>query len=402
MWGPCLVVLGQYFQRRRSLANGIAASGGSLGQLFLPQLINFLVAQFGFRGAIFVFGAILFHAIPASALFRPVSVYPPTAAPEQPDLKARTRARQSVRSTRSMVSRRSRSRSRLSMRSKARSRSASLALSRVDMTLSGEDDTLPDYLSACMYPKDYEMPDICPYDEWPWDDLDYLDEQEEDDQQRKSDITQAGNGSTSHEMGELRNQNGCKGSRETMTELDVTVHKENTGCLARCGSCCDVMGQIFDFRLFRNWLFVVYAAGLSFGNGGYINLCLFLPPFALDSGLSKWHAATLLSVVGFSDLCGRLMGGWFADLGVMRRSNITALSMLITGSISLVVPFYPTFPMLLAYSAILGTIGGVYVSLMAVVAVDFFGIANLAKAFGMATLCFGLAIIPLPIAFSKY
>lgn len=50
MFGPSLVVVGMYFQKRRSLANGLAAAGGSLGQLLIPQLLHLLIQTYGFKG----------------------------------------------------------------------------------------------------------------------------------------------------------------------------------------------------------------------------------------------------------------------------------------------------------------------------------------------------------------
>ena len=50
MFGPSLVVVGLYFNRRRSLANGLAAAGGSLGQLVLPVVITQLVNHYQFSG----------------------------------------------------------------------------------------------------------------------------------------------------------------------------------------------------------------------------------------------------------------------------------------------------------------------------------------------------------------
>ena len=83
-----------------------------------------------------------------------------------------------------------------------------------------------------------------------------------------------------------------------------------TGCEKACGCCA-----MFDWGLFKNWLFVIYVCGLSCGHGGYINVCMFLPAYAVENGVGKEMVAILLGVVGMSDLVGRVLGGWFADLG---------------------------------------------------------------------------------------
>ena len=42
---------------------------------------------------------------------------------------------------------------------------------------------------------------------------------------------------------------------------------------------------------------------------------MFLPAYAVENGVPKNLVAALLGVVGLSDLIGRILGGWFADLG---------------------------------------------------------------------------------------
>ena len=49
IFGPCMVVVGQFFNKRRSLANGLAAAGGSLGQLVIPMMITVLLEKYGFQ-----------------------------------------------------------------------------------------------------------------------------------------------------------------------------------------------------------------------------------------------------------------------------------------------------------------------------------------------------------------
>ncbi len=75
IFGPPLVVVGQYFDKRRSFANGLTTGGGSLGQLSLPLFTRYLLDTYGFTGAFLVFGAFALHTVPAAALFRPMSQY---------------------------------------------------------------------------------------------------------------------------------------------------------------------------------------------------------------------------------------------------------------------------------------------------------------------------------------
>ena len=73
--GPAIVTVGMYFDKRRSLANGLATAGGSFGQLVIPILIRFLLDNFRFQGGMLIFSAIFLHIIPAALLLRPLSFY---------------------------------------------------------------------------------------------------------------------------------------------------------------------------------------------------------------------------------------------------------------------------------------------------------------------------------------
>jgi MFS family permease len=59
-----------WFDRRRGLALGCALAGVGIGGMIVPQLANYLITQFGWRGAYMVLGGlVLVIAFPAVALF---------------------------------------------------------------------------------------------------------------------------------------------------------------------------------------------------------------------------------------------------------------------------------------------------------------------------------------------
>ena len=72
-----------------------------------------------------------------------------------------------------------------------------------------------------------------------------------------------------------------------------------------------------------------------------------------------------------------------------------------TGICANILPFMPSFPAFIVFAIVLGMIGGVYVSLMVVVVIDFMGLDKLAPAFGLATMVMGLGTIPVPIVLGK-
>ncbi|KAK7093784.1 monocarboxylate transporter 5-like [Littorina saxatilis] len=72
-YGPGIVLIGQYFNRRRALANSLASMGASVGSMALPVMATFLVVQYGLRGALLLYGAVTFHICIFASLYRPLS-----------------------------------------------------------------------------------------------------------------------------------------------------------------------------------------------------------------------------------------------------------------------------------------------------------------------------------------
>ena len=69
---PSLVVVGEYFEKRRGLAIGIATAGSGAGGFFGPLLMVYLFGRYGFSDTLFVVGAIMFNSCVSGALYRPL------------------------------------------------------------------------------------------------------------------------------------------------------------------------------------------------------------------------------------------------------------------------------------------------------------------------------------------
>ncbi|KAG8511156.1 Monocarboxylate transporter 3 [Galemys pyrenaicus] len=68
---PSLVMLGLYFERRRPLANGLAAAGSPVFLSALSPLGQRLLELFGWRGGFLLLGGLLLHCCACGAVMRP-------------------------------------------------------------------------------------------------------------------------------------------------------------------------------------------------------------------------------------------------------------------------------------------------------------------------------------------
>lgn len=58
----------QYFEKHRASAGGFAFSGGCIGAIFFPIVIETLIPIYGMQGTFLVMGAIILHVIPAAMI----------------------------------------------------------------------------------------------------------------------------------------------------------------------------------------------------------------------------------------------------------------------------------------------------------------------------------------------
>ncbi|XP_078613926.1 monocarboxylate transporter 13-like [Branchiostoma floridae x Branchiostoma japonicum] len=88
MYAPSLAMIGRYFDRRHATANGIAVCGLGVGQLALPPLFQFLIDEFGWRGALLIVAGLMLNGCVCGALMRPIHLAEDTK--EQVDRKAQS------------------------------------------------------------------------------------------------------------------------------------------------------------------------------------------------------------------------------------------------------------------------------------------------------------------------
>ncbi len=150
-------------------------------------------------------------------------------------------------------------------------------------------------------------------------------------------------------------------------------------------SCLEAVQDIFDFSLFKKPSYIFYCVGLALHASGYYIPKVFLPGFAISTGITAQDSANLVSVVGFANLISRLIFGYIGDLGPRLRLGLCGLSMVIMGMGGVALPFVRTYPIVfLIYAILFGTCVGCIVSLYSVILVDLFGVEKIGKSLGQA------------------
>ena len=66
---PVAVVINEEFTDRRSVAMGIASTGGSVGNIILPQFALWCIEKYGWRGSFILLGGLCLQGVIAGVLF---------------------------------------------------------------------------------------------------------------------------------------------------------------------------------------------------------------------------------------------------------------------------------------------------------------------------------------------
>ena len=71
MFTPSYIIVGQYFNKRKGKAMGIATMGSGLGSVAMAPIIALLLKHYSFFGTMLILSAIQLHNCVFGALFRP-------------------------------------------------------------------------------------------------------------------------------------------------------------------------------------------------------------------------------------------------------------------------------------------------------------------------------------------
>ncbi|XP_078524287.1 monocarboxylate transporter 14 [Lissotriton helveticus] len=70
---PAVVMVGQYFQKRRALAQGLSTTGTGFGTFLMTILLKHLCSEYGWRNAMLIQGAVSLNLCVCGALMRPLT-----------------------------------------------------------------------------------------------------------------------------------------------------------------------------------------------------------------------------------------------------------------------------------------------------------------------------------------
>ncbi|WAR28423.1 MOT5-like protein [Mya arenaria] len=149
--------------------------------------------------------------------------------------------------------------------------------------------------------------------------------------------------------------------------------------------------NIFDLSLLKTPVFIAFEISAVLQCPGTILSTLFIAPYAKELNINPERVALLVTIYSAVDLLSRIIIAFISDNRYLRRSSIVAICSMTLGISSHLLRWYTTFEILVAYTVVLGLVGGAYFSLYAVIIVDFMSLDKLQSALGFTALFQGFA-----------
>ncbi|XP_045207947.1 monocarboxylate transporter 14-like isoform X2 [Mercenaria mercenaria] len=359
-----IIVVGTYFRRKRAIATGIAMSGSGLGTFAYAYLTNILISKYDWRGTILILGGILLNGIVCGALFRPLP---------RPKLQH-------------------------SRSEEASSNNSFEAIDVVEIkSLLSKKETPFNYLRTSALP-----PRLAMSTEFACIHKDRL-------------LAEENKAKTFMSQHDFRNN--LKPDSNQMSRKDIFY----SGSLARlphhCSSTTDSshedvasssVGEVYDmertrvrmvidvlkrnFALFSNKVFVLLLL---------TNVCwtvqsvplTYIPDLAISKGLPSAQAATLISIVGITNIFGRIISGIITDMFRIRSSVTYTVALFTASVVNFLMPWCDGFVALATCGAIFGLCMATVVSMRTIVLADHLGIEQLTQSFGMVAMFQGVAFL---------
>lgn len=104
-------------------------------------------------------------------------------------------------------------------------------------------------------------------------------------------------------------------------------------------SMTHTLKEVLDFSLLRQTAFLLTCIANVLGMMGFFIPFVYITDSSVEKGIGKDPAAFLLSIIGMTNLIGRLLFGWFVDKTGIKALNVNNLCLVISGIAIFTVPF---------------------------------------------------------------
>ncbi|XP_053970364.1 monocarboxylate transporter 12 [Hylaeus volcanicus] len=342
---PAIVSVTCYFDKYRSLATGIAVCGSGLGTLVFAPCLEYLIARYGWRGALMICSGIVLNCIVLGALFRPIEV------------------------------------------DKSQQRSSpEKSLKDTNTKCPQEDDTKVYTVSFRRMSNNagittISQPNLISKDT--------LHQESLENTQKEIPIL-------------IQRHNEEMVYIQSLKTEPCGVECSNSDSKKFKAYCKNKIGHLketMDLSILKDPVFILFTFSNFCTSIGFYVPYVYVMPQAEEQGINKKDASYLLAVIGIANTVGRIILGYISDKPWVNRLLIYILCLTTCGISTIFSTVCTSFATFALYSSVFGFTSGAYVGLTSVILVDLLGLRRLTNAFGLLLLFQGFAsLLGPPIA----
>lgn len=369
---PGIILVSQYFDKHRALANGICVSGTAAGSFVFPLLIKVLVDSFGFHGTILLLGGCMLHVCVSATLYRPLeNNYAPEPATSssspagQPE-KVENRTEKELETAKQQ---------------------------KLDLIFANDTTARHNLLNELFHQNSVVAVELTDSDE----EKDVIGEV-----LQMKPISKIRSSSILHSVEDLSTDSTCVyKARSSLRSLRSSVMavcppqtepqlpKERKTLMQR-------IAQYIDLSLLKNPQFIMMCFSVTLMSTGSPYMLYYLPAYVHAAGYTKSEAGYLVAISAVLDLCGRLGLGWLSDLKLFDRRKGYIGSVVGAGVAVLAIPMAHSFYVLACSVGMYGLCLGCWFLLVPVLLADQYGTDKISSTYGLVRMFQSVGAISIP------
>ncbi|XP_076674599.1 monocarboxylic acid transporter silnoon isoform X1 [Andrena cerasifolii] len=367
---PGIILVSQYFDKHRALANGICVSGTAAGSFVFPLLIEVLVESFGFHGTILLLGGCMLHVCVSATLYRPLeNNYAPESA-EPPERSEKSAEAESAREL------------------------GAAKQQKLDLIFASDTTTKHNLLNELFHQSSVTA-------------VEMTDSEEEKDVMGETlhmkPISKIRSSSILHSVEDLSTDSTCVyKARSSLRSLKSSVAavcpvpQNEPQVPKESKTVMQKIMRYIDLSLLKNPQFIMMCFSVSLMSTGSPYMLYYLPAYVHAAGYTKSEAGYLVAISAVLDLCGRLGLGWLSDLQLFDRRKGYIGSVVGAGVAVLAIPMAHSFYVLACSVGMYGLCLGCWFLLVPVLLADQYGTDKISSTYGLVRMFQSVGAISIP------
>ena len=366
-FSPGMVVLNQYFEKRRGIANGIALSGSGFGSMAIPPLMLYALDTYGLEGTLLIMGGIALNICVCGMLFRPANFY----------LRRHS----------------------LNMERQLSLREAVLEGMKGPSGVGNAGFNTDGICDAPVRASEHGV-------------------ETSDEMNSERHLNPIALLHLSGKGTNFKNKEDAitVPNLEKTDKHNMVISVIDIDCLSKSvdTSSADTNGKTFssgnqsqthpwfEFCLLKNPIFLIYAMSITMAICIYFDMFIMATPHATDLGFSSTQSTMVLSIMGVADTVGRIGFGIFADFNIIKKQHIFHAALAMTSIVLCVIPSLTTYGTYTFACVLFSVSAAGYMAIIPPLLVETFGLERFPTAYGMILQIVGCGHLVIPAVMGRY